>query len=134
VVSNKFGAKKITAPDGTVFDSKAEYRRWCELRLLEEAGKISDLQRQVKYELIPAQYETYERYSEKTGKRLTDGKRCVEQGVSYIADFVYWEGDQMIVEDVKGHKKGAAYELYRLKAKLMMHFYGIRVQEVSHGR
>lgn len=51
---SKYGNRKITDPaTGFVFDSKAEFIRWCELRIMERAGKITDLQRQVKYELIP---------------------------------------------------------------------------------
>lgn len=37
---NKYGAKKVTAPDGTVFDSRKEYNRWVNLKLLERAGRI----------------------------------------------------------------------------------------------
>ena len=49
--SSKYGNKKIEY-NGEVFDSKKEYKRWCELKLLERAGKISDLKRQVKYVLM----------------------------------------------------------------------------------
>ena len=49
---SKYGAIK-TVLDGIKFDSKAEARRWAELRLLERAGQIHDLQRQVKLELVP---------------------------------------------------------------------------------
>lgn len=40
------------------YDSKKEYDRWIELQLLEKAGEISELRRQVEYELIPAKYDT----------------------------------------------------------------------------
>ena len=40
---NKYGAKKVTSPEGEVFDSRKEYRRWCELKLLERADKITKL-------------------------------------------------------------------------------------------
>lgn len=45
---------------GTVekYDSKKEYERWLELQLLQRAGEISDLRRQVEFELIPAKYDT----------------------------------------------------------------------------
>lgn len=121
----KYGNKKITV-DGVTFDSRKEYLRWCELCLLEKAGKIADLQRQVKYELIPAQYEEYERYSEKTGKRLKNGLRCVEKECSYIADFVYRQDGQTVVEDTKGYKT----EAYIIKRKLMLHVHGIRIHEI----
>ncbi len=130
---NKYGAKAVTAPDGQKFDSKAEYHRWCELRLLERAGKISDLQRQVKYELLPAIYETYSRYSDKTGKRLKDGRRIIEKEVAYIADFVYKdEQGQTVVEDVKGYRdpSSAGYAKFVLKRKMMLHFHGIKIREV----
>ena len=119
---------KTTTSDGVVHDSKKEADRWCELKLFERAGKISDLKRQVPYELIPAQYETVPRYS-KTGARLKDGQRCAEKGVVYICDFEYIENGKRVVEDVKSpatRKK----ESYIIKRKLMRFFYGIAVREV----
>ena len=110
---NKYGAKKVVV-DGEVFDSRKEYYRWCDLKLLERAGKISDLKRQVKYVLIPSQRQ--------------DGK-LIEREVSYIADFEYVENGLKVVEDVKGYKRGAAYQLFSIKRKLMLHLFGIRVKE-----
>ena len=49
---SKYNSKKIKV-GGMVFDSQKEYRRWCELKLLERAGKISKLKRQVTFELVP---------------------------------------------------------------------------------
>lgn len=122
---SKYHSRKITR-DGEVFDSVKEYRRWCELKLLERAGEITDLKRQVPFELIPAQYEPFERYSAKTGKRLKDGKRCVEQSVVYNADFVYLQNGKQVVEDTKGMRT----EKYIIKRKLMLWVHGIRIQEV----
>ena len=122
---NKYGAKKIKDPaTGYVFDSKKEFIRWCELRILERTGKISDLQRQVKYELLPNQYETYARFS-KTGKQLKDGVKLIERGVSYVADFVYKENGETVVEDCKGFRT----EDYRIKKKLMLYMHNIKVKE-----
>lgn len=121
----KYGNRKITV-DGVAFDSRKEYLRWCELCLLEKAGQITDLKRQVKYVLIPAQYEEYERYSEKTGKRLKNGTRCVEKECSYLADFVYEQDGQTVVEDTKGYRT----ETYIVKRKLMLHVHGIRIHEI----
>ena len=126
---SKYHSRKITR-DGEVFDRVKEYRRWCELKLLEMAGEITDLKRQVPFELIPAQYEHFERYSEKTGKRLKDGKRCVEQSVVYNADFVYNTATGRVVEDTKGYRKGTAYDVFAIKRKLMLWVHGIRIQEV----
>ena len=93
---------------------------------MQRAGKIHDLMRQVRFELVPTQYESYVRYSAKTGKRLKDGQRCVELAVNYIADFVYWEGDRMVVEDAKGVRT----EGYIIKRKLMRLQHGVAIREV----
>lgn len=124
---SKYYNIKTRALDGTVFDSNKEARRWDELTLLQRAGKITDLQRQVRYELIPAQYQTYERFSKK-GERLKDGVRLLERKVEYVADFVYTaaETGETIVEDAKGMRT----KDYILKRKLMLAVHSIRVREV----
>ena len=106
----KYGNKKITV-DGVTFDSKKEYFRWCELCLLEKAGQITDLKRQVKFELIPSQ-------------RIAG--KVVERPVHYVADFVYQENGQTVVEDTKGVKT----KDYILKRKMMLHIHGIKIREV----
>lgn len=112
------------------FDSLKERRRYNELVMLQKVGLIQDLETQVKYELIPAQYESYERYG-KNGKRLEDGKRLIERKVEYIADFVYKDGTgKTVVEDVKGYKEGTAYNLFVIKRKLMLYCHGIKVKEI----
>ena len=115
--------------NGVKYDSALESKRHIELTLLEKAGKITDLQTQVRFELIPAQYETYERYSDKTGKRLKDGKRCIEQSCVYVADFVYFENGKKVVEDTKSEPTKTAD--YIIKRKLMLWVHGIRIKEVQ---
>lgn len=90
--------------------------------LLEKAGKITDLKRQVKFVLIPAQYET-----STIGKRggVKRGK-LIEREISYIADFVYTEDGKRIVEDTKGFKT----KDYILKRKMLLYFHGIRIKEL----
>ena len=122
---SKYRSKKVTR-NGITYDSKKECQRHAELLLLERAGAISELQRQVKFELVPAQYEPVPRYSDKTGKRLKDGKRCVEQSVTYYADFVYRKNGELVVEDTKGMRT----EKYIIKRKLMLYFHGIKIKEV----
>ena len=122
---NKYHNRKVTTSDGIQHDSQKEARRWCELRLLERAGKITDLQRQVEFELIPAQYESYERYSKKGGK-LADGMRLVERKCSYVADFVYIENGVKVVEDTKGVKT----KDYIIKRKLLLYVHHVRIKEV----
>lgn len=126
----KYHSKK-TVIDGITFDSKKEAERYSELKLLERCGAISNLELQKVYELIPAQYELYERYG-KNGNRLKDGKKCIEKSCVYKADFVYIDNEtgQQVVEDVKGYKGGQAYSLFSIKRKLMLERYGIKVKEV----
>lgn len=121
----KYGNKKITV-DGVTFDSKKEYARFWDLDMLEKAGKIQDLKRQVPFVLIPAQYEEYERISPKTGKRLKDGRRMLERECTYIADFVYMQDGAQVVEDTKGMRT----KDYIIKRKLMLYLLGIKIHEI----
>lgn len=121
----KYHNKKVTV-DGITFDSKREANRYRELSLLEKAGAIQNLQMQVEFELIPAIYEMVEQYSDKTGKRLKDKKVLLEKKCSYIADFVYTENGQMVVEDTKGMRTRD----YIIKRKLMLFMKGIQIKEV----
>ena len=124
---NKYNAQKSGG-----FASKREERRFQELRLLERAGVIADLRRQVKYVLIPAQRE---RGTEiitrgKNKGRYKPGK-LIEKECSYYADFVYHDinTDREVVEDVKGYRDGAAYKIFAIKRKLLLWRYGLRIKE-----
>lgn len=94
---------------GQVFDSRKEADRYLELRSLLERGEIKNLRRQVKYPFV-----------------LNSVKVA-----TYIADYVYEDryGNE-IVEDVKGMKKGAAYQTFKIKQRLMLALYNIEVKEV----
>ncbi len=109
---NKFGAVK-TEYQGIKFDSKAECRRYIQLRTMERAGEISELRIQVAYELFPAQ--------------VVDGKRI--RACRYIADFEYLDRNGVLVtEDVKsGPTKTAEF---RVKAKAFAFRYGRAIREV----
>lgn len=126
---SKYGNYKIQR-DGLTFDSVKEYKRFRELTLLERAGEIQDLRRQVEYELIPAQYEeipTGEIYKRGDRKGQPKMKRvCIEKSVSYVADFVYTENGQTVVEDTKGFKT----KDYIVKRKLMLWVHKIKIKEV----
>lgn len=124
----KYHNKKTITADGVAFDSRKEAKRYYELLMLQSAGVISDLSRQVEYELIPNQYEIVERWSSKTGKKLVDKKELLERKVSYIADFVYKEGENLVVEDTKS--PATRTKDYIIKRKLMLHIYGIKIREV----
>lgn len=118
---NKYGNRKITR-DGITFDSLKEYRRFCELRLLEKAGAIQDLKRQVEFELMPTIREP-----DTIGKRggIIKGK-VIERKVSYIADFVYLKDGEIVVEDTKGFKT----KEYIIKRKLLLWLHNIKIREV----
>lgn len=120
---NKYNNKKVEV-DGIIFDSKREAERYQELSLLEKAGVIRDLQRQVKYILIPTQREP-----DIVGKRggIKPGK-VIEKECSYVADFVYFDNEKQenIVEDTKGFRT----KDYTIKRKLMLYIHGIRINEI----
>lgn len=107
----KYNNKKDTV-NGQVFDSKKEANRYKELLLLEKAGVIKNLSRQVKFVLIPSQ-------------RDESGK-LIERECSYKADFKYEENGKVVVEDVKGFRT----KEYIIKRKLLLYQYGIRIREV----
>ena len=116
VKTAKYGNLKATV-DGITFDSRKEANRWAELKLLQRAGQIYELRRQVVFEIIPTQRD------EATGE-------LVEKCARYIADFVYRDArtGRTVVEDVKS--KATRTETYILKRKLMYYRFGIRVHEV----
>lgn len=109
---NKYGAKKTTV-DGITFDSKAEAKRWQELKLLEKAGEIRGLARQMAFELS-------------TCRPTCDGKTRL--GV-YICDFRYFAlpTGECVIEDVKG---GPIPALSAWKIKHFEAQYGMKVQIV----
>ena len=124
--NSKYLNKKVIV-DGVKFDSMKEYNRYVELQQMESDGLIFDLQRQVKFVLIPKQTETIEQYSKKTGKRIKDKIRVVEQECAYFADFVYKTKDnQLVVEDAKGLRTTE----YIIKRKLMLYLRNIKIVEI----
>jgi hypothetical protein len=105
--NGKFNAIAITSSEGR-FDSKMEYQRYLILKLMQRAGEISDLQRQVRYELAAG------------GINI-----C-----TYVADFVYKNKDATVVED----SKGFITPEYRLKRRLMKDILGIEILETGRVR
>jgi hypothetical protein len=90
------------------YASSKEAKRAVELALLVKAGLITDLRRQTRWPLIPAQ----------------DGER----GIDYISDFDYYEKGVLVVEDVKSEITRRNRE-YIIKRKLMLYFHKIRILE-----
>lgn len=101
-MKNKYHNTKIVV-DGIRFDSKKEYARYNELIMMQRAGMISDLQRQVRFEIVP--------------------KSKTERAAYYVADFVYSKPDgKKIIEDVKSAMT-KQLPVYILKRKLVKHIY-----------
>ena len=103
-MKSKYGAVKVVI-DGIKFDSKAEGRRYKNLKLLERAGEISELELQPRYDFV------------------INGVKCG----FYKADFRYIEKGKLIVEDVKGMKT----PVYNLKKKLVKAIHGIEIYETK---
>lgn len=101
---HKFGAVR-TEVDGVKFASKAEARRYQELKLAQACGAISALELQPAFPLTAH------------GKKLA----------TYIADFRYHQRGATVIEDVKGMKT----PMYRLKKKWAQLQYGITITEIT---
>lgn len=91
---SKYHAKKVEI-EGVLFDSKKEAQGWVRLQNLQRMGVISELQRQVRFELVPKQKD--------------------ERAVYYVADYVFKEGDKLVVADCKSSmtKKLPSYIIKR---------------------
>ncbi|ASR89184.1 DUF1064 domain-containing protein [Alcaligenes faecalis] len=111
-MKRKYGNRK-TIIDGIQFPSKLEAARYQQLKLLERAGQITDLELQPRFELIPKQ-------------RRDDGKP--ERACEYVADFQYTDTatGRLVIEDAKGVRT----DTYVIKRKLLLQVHGITVREV----
>ena len=100
---SKYGNRKVKL-DGYTFDSKAEARRYGELKMLYQAGEIHKLQVHPRYKLLDP----------------FEVKGVKYRGIVYEADFSYTENGVQVVEDVKGMKT----QVFRIKEKLFIKRYG----------
>lgn len=101
---SKYRAKK-TVVDGIEFDSKREADRYCELKLLEKAKEIRDLELQPRFLL-------QDKFKDKQGN--------THRKIEYVADFMYIDKcGKTIVEDVKG----VLTDVYKLKKKMFLKKY-----------
>lgn len=100
----KYGNRR-TVVDGVTLDSRAEARRYQELRLEAQAGAITDLHVHPRYDLV------------------VNGWRVGR----YVADFDYRREGRLVVEDVKGCRT----EAYRLKRALMRALFNIEIVEIK---
>jgi|SRR5215467_978437 len=93
-----------TEVDGIVFASRKEAERYGELKLLLKGGYISHLEMQVPFKVV-----------------INGRKIC-----KYVADFIYFENGDRIVEDVKGYKTA----IYKLKRKLVEATHNVTIREI----
>ena len=100
--NNKYNAKKVEY-DGIKFDSLFELKCWIYLEELVKEGKINNLQRQVKFNLIPA--------------------NSVYRALNYVADFTFFVGDKYIVADAKGYITTE----FKIKQKIFYDKYGNQI-------
>lgn len=103
---HKYGAKRYTSHDGISHPSVKQGKRWEELLLMQKAGAIERLRREVRYAL------------------MVNGTTVGH----YVADHVYIDGCEPIVEDVKSDATATA--LFRWKAKHFKAQYGIEIRIV----
>lgn len=101
---SKYNAKK-TVVDGIEFDSLREADRYCELKLLEKANEIRNLELQPRFLL-------QQKFKDKQGN--------THRKIEYVADFLYIDKDgKAIVEDVKG----VLTDVYKIKKKMFLKIY-----------
>ena len=101
-MQSKYNNKK-TQIDMYVFDSAKEAKRYKELKLLERAGEISNLELQPRFILQDS--------FKKNGRTY--------RKIEYVADFKYIEKGKIIVEDVKGIQT----DVFKIKHKLFEKIY-----------
>lgn len=121
----KYNNKKVEY-NGILFDSKKEKDRFVFLKEAEEQGLISNLQRQVKFELIPAIKEKYIKHLKTKEKEC---ERTVQLAISYTCDFQYEKDGVMVVEDIKPSPALIPKE-FVLKEKLFRYKYGFSIKRV----
>lgn len=113
ILISKYRNKKIVY-DSITFDSIKECNRYKELKLMEKAGCIKELQLQKEFELQP----TFSLNNQKI------------RAIKYICDFYYYDNEkqQYVVEDVKS--EATKTQVYKIKKKMMQYIYKIEINEV----
>lgn len=111
---------------GIDFDSTKESKRYLILKDAERKGLISNLQLQVKYELIPPIKEEYVEHLKTKDKMKV---RTLQLPITYTCDFQYTKDNETVIEDVKASPKMIPKE-FTLKEKLFFWKYRIKIRKV----
>ena len=124
---NKYNNKTVEW-NGLKFDSRKEMERYLFLLEAKEQGLIHTLQRQVKFELIPAVKETYIEHLKTKDKEKV---RTLQLAITYTCDFAYYKGDEYVIEDVKASPKIASLDkVFLIKAKLFRWKFNKQIKRV----
>ena len=105
---------KIVEIDNIKFQSKKESRRYTELKWLERAEIIKELELQKQFELQP-------KYTNSNGEHI--------RAITYVCDFYYYDNEKQkyIVEDTKGFRT----DVYLLKKKIFEYVYpNLTIKEI----
>jgi hypothetical protein len=112
---SKYGNRAVVV-DGVRFDSQREAKRWAELQRLEQLGTIHRLRRQVPFVLAKSVH--------------FEGEKRAKPALRAIIDFVYFEGNQTVAEDVKSPVT-AKTAAWRIKRHLIKSIYSLDVRIVK---
>ena len=124
---SKYHNKKVEY-DGISFDSKKEMKRYVFLKDMEDKGVIENLERQVRFVLIPSITEDRIVHLKTKDKVV---KKTIQLAITYTSDFRYEHDGVTIVEDIKASPKSAALDhVFLLKEKLFRWRYGFSIKRV----
>ena len=121
--SGRFKAHPIETEYGH-FDSKSEYERYLLLLDMERNGLITDLKRQVTYELLPQQTKVVRKALKTKVKEVV---KVVERPMQYTCDFTYYKDGEYVAEEFKGSKY-CIDDSIRIKKKLLYYVHGIELK------
>jgi len=122
--NGRFKPKAVDTEYGH-FDSTSEYHRYLVLLDMERNGAITDLKRQITFQLLPQQTKVV---TKQLKTKIKEVIKIVERPMSYTGDFTYYDNKgNYIVEDAKGSKFNVD-ETVRIKKKLLYYFHGIELK------
>ena len=121
---NKFGARKKEI-DGIVFDSTHEAEVYQNLRMQQQLGLIRDLRCHVPMPIEVNRQLVFFYHCDFVFTRLPP--KNAEWESRHPAEAM---GSHVVYQDAKGYKKGAAYQLFRLKKAVIKAALGIEIEEV----
>lgn len=115
----RYGKSKKITIDGKAWDSTAEYERFINLSQMQKGGLITDLQTQVKFELVKS-------------IKYSDSSRA-KPALRYVADFSYIQDGKLVIEDIKGTMLEND-PVFKIKRHLMLAIHGIEVKIIWIGK